>query len=76
MSGWKTWAGGVALIGSGLALIGKSVSSGEFNFDEIMKGVSLIGAGLGAIGLGHKVDKNTAAVEDAAATTQTVKIVS
>ena len=57
MTGWKTWAGGLSLIGAGIATIFATVSSGEFNMDEIAKGLGMLGAGLSAIGLGHKIEK-------------------
>ena len=63
MKGWKTLAGGIGLIASGIGLIAKEIVEGTFNYEAIMNGVSLIGAGFAAIGLGHKIQKNTEAVK-------------
>ena len=57
MRGWKTWAGGVALIAGGLALIATEVSAGTFEWPKISEGLAMIGAGFAAIGIGHKIER-------------------
>ena len=54
LTGWKTWASGIASMLSGIVLILKSVI-GEGG--EIMEGVALIIAGLAILGIGHKIEK-------------------
>lgn len=59
MRGWKTWAGGLALIASGVGTIAQVIANGEFSFEKIQAGLALIGAGLAVWGIGHKIDKAT-----------------
>lgn len=59
MRGWKTWAGGLALVASGVGAIAQVIASGEFSFEKIQAGLALIGAGLAVWGIGHKIDKAT-----------------
>lgn len=54
MGGWKTWAGGLSLIFSGIALALKEITDGTFEFQEA---IMLIGNGLAVIGIGHKIEK-------------------
>ena len=58
MTGWKTWAAGIASILSGVVLILNAVI-GEGGEGGIMEGVSLIIAGLAILGIGHKIEKST-----------------
>lgn len=62
MGGWKTWAaaGGSCLLG--LAMIGMALMATELK--EVLFGLGLqaILFGFGLVGLGHKVEKNAAAV--------------
>jgi len=62
MTGWKTKLGGIALILTGAGMIATGVANG--NFDVVTQGLALAGGGLTALGLGHKIDKNTQAVKD------------
>ena len=57
MSGWKTWAGGIGLIASGVGMIAQTIASDEFDMNKIYAGIALIGAGLSTIGVGHKIEK-------------------
>ena len=57
MTGWKTWAAGLASILGGVAAILTVISSGDFNFEAIQGGIAMIALGLGMIGIGHKVEK-------------------
>lgn len=56
MSGWKTWAGGIALILSGAALGIVGVTQ-DFDMTKMAAGVAMIGKGLADIGIGHKIEK-------------------
>lgn len=49
MRGWKTWIGGLIMVGLGAYLIAAG---------EIDKGVASIGAGVTALGIGHKIEKS------------------
>ena len=55
MTGWKTWASGIASILSGIVAILLAIT-GEGDGD-LMAGISLIIAGLAILGIGHKVEK-------------------
>ncbi|MHA1951887.1 MAG: hypothetical protein ACW987_18730 [Candidatus Thorarchaeota archaeon] len=59
MTGWKTWAGGLSLICTGLGVCLSAISFDPFTVDgeKVTAGVGMIGAGLTAIGIGHKVEK-------------------
>ena len=56
MKGWKTWAGGIGLILTGLGMIATGVVN-DLDLAKIQEGIALVGAGLVAIGLGHKIDR-------------------
>jgi len=49
MKGWKTWLGGLVMIGLGAYLIATG---------EVEKGIASIGSGASIIGLGHKLEKS------------------
>jgi hypothetical protein len=55
MSGWKTKAGGIGLIATGIGILINCYSSG--NWEDAGQGIAAITAGLAAIGIGHKVEK-------------------
>lgn len=55
MTGWKTWAGGIAGILTGLAIVISALSSGDYS--HISEGVLAISGGLAVIGIGHKIEK-------------------
>lgn len=55
MGGWKTWTGSLGSIFSGLAVVVKCFSTG--NYDDITQGVGLIFLGITGIGIGSKVEK-------------------
>lgn len=57
LDGYRMYAGGAALVFSGLAIILPQVASGDYNHDVFTKGVTLIGLGLGISGLSGKQDK-------------------
>ena len=59
MGGWKTWAGGIGGIATGVAMIAGTVTSGEFSIETIQLGIGAIVAALGllGIGVGHKIEK-------------------
>ena len=66
MSGWKTIIGGSAAILYGIVgvihlMFPNDVPGPEVTFDEC---ITYIMGGLAAIGIGHKIDKNTKAVEN------------
>lgn len=48
MKGWKTWIGGLIMVGVGAYLIATG---------EVEKGLESIGAGAAIIGIGHKIEK-------------------
>lgn len=48
MKGWKTWTGGLVLIGLGAFLLATG---------HIEAGIAKIGEGVAVIGIGHKVEK-------------------
>lgn len=54
INGWKMYIAGFALIGLGIY---------EMTQGRDDSGMTHIAAGLGAIGVGHKLDKNTEAVK-------------
>jgi hypothetical protein len=62
MTGWKTKAGGIGAILGGAALIITGVIGDKFDFELVKQGVAGIVGGLGLLGIGHKLDKNNAAV--------------
>lgn len=72
LGGWKTKAGALVGIGTGLALIGHSLS-GKFSFEEVSQGFMLIAASLGLQGLGGKAEKLTAATLMASPNTTVVR---
>ena len=55
MKGWKTWAGGGALIFTGIGIFFDCVVSG--NYTELNEAIPMIGLGLATFGIGHKVEK-------------------
>jgi hypothetical protein len=61
MGGWKVKLASIAGFLSGGSLIAHAISTGDF--DEAKQGVATLILALGAWGFGHKLDKNTAAVE-------------
>lgn len=65
MNGWKTKAAGIGAILGGAALAISGLVGDKFDFESIKQGVAGIVAGLGMLGLGHKLDKNTAALKAA-----------
>jgi ABC-type uncharacterized transport system permease subunit len=63
MNGWKTKIAGIGGILGGLAVAIGGIVGDKFNFDAIQQGIGAVLLGLGALGIGHKIDKNTAAVQ-------------
>jgi hypothetical protein len=61
IKGWKTKGAGLSAVLGG-ALIIVHTLSGEFSFDELMKGWAAVSAGLMAMGWAGKKEKETAAV--------------
>jgi len=57
MKGWKTLAGGIGLILSGLGLVVQGITAGDLT--KVQEGIVLISLGLGGIGIGHKIEKTT-----------------
>lgn len=68
MRGWKTKLGGIAVILSGLAYAINGLLTNDFT--AMLQGFAAAGGGLGAIGLGHKVDKNTEAIKSSGRSTE------
>lgn len=64
MGGWKTWAGSILAISTGIGMVAKEVVDGTFDFGKITTGIGMVAGGLAALGIGHKVDKNTEAVKE------------
>lgn len=56
MSGWKTWAGGIGIILTGLAVIANCVATGDYT--HLTEGVLSVLAGLATLGIGHKIEKS------------------
>ncbi len=56
----KTFFGGLGAILTGVTMTVNGVKSKDFNL--AYQGILAAFAGLGAIGIGHKLDKNTTAV--------------
>ena len=65
MNGWKTTLGGVSSILTGLAVFAKAYSDGTLDIHTMQTGMGFISAGIAAIGIGHKLDKATAAATPA-----------
>lgn len=63
MTGWKTWAAGIALIlaGVGRMLTYFEMVGGDLDVATVQAaithGLEMVGAGLAVIGVGHKVEK-------------------
>jgi hypothetical protein len=55
MRGWKTWAGGIGMIVSGVGTL-LMAFTGQADAD-LQSALSLITGGLAVIGLGHKIEK-------------------
>jgi hypothetical protein len=55
MKGWKTLAGGIGMILTGIGTIAMALS-GQGDTD-VQSGLTLITGGLAVIGIGHKLDK-------------------
>ena len=64
MKGWKTWAGGGALILSGIATVIQGAISDPVDLEKIKAGLMMIGSGLGIIGIGHKIEKASNGVKE------------
>lgn len=62
LGGWKTKAGGILGILTGATMIVAELANGSFDFDKMLQGFGVISAGFAVLGLGGKVEKNTAAV--------------
>lgn len=56
-SGWRTKAGGVGLILTGLAGLLGLVATGTFSFESALVAAGTIASGLVAVGLGGKAEK-------------------
>ncbi len=55
MSGWKTWAAGIAAILAGASMVVMSVTgTGEGSISE---GIQMVIGGLAVLGIGHKIEK-------------------
>ena len=64
MQGWKTKLAGVSSILSGAGLvIGGLVSDAGPDFGQVKSGMGMVIAGLGMLGIGHKLDKLTEALQ-------------
>jgi len=60
MEGWKTWLGGLAAVGVGVAGVIWGFFENQFAISLVMGGFAAMG--ISVIGLGHKLDKNTKAI--------------
>lgn len=60
MTGWKTWASGIGMILTGVAMLVKSLADGALTMDVITQAATMITGGLGVIGIGHKLEKTSA----------------
>jgi hypothetical protein len=64
MKGWKTWVGGIGMIATGIGSLANAILN-DFDPVAIKESAVMIAAGfssfggLTAIGLGHKIEKNT-----------------
>ena len=57
MEGWKTKAGGIGVILTGLGLIVTAIAATPFSLEMLILGVGTASGGLTAMGIGHKSDK-------------------
>lgn len=55
MSGWKTWTGGIGGILSGMAIMVKCMSTGDYH--DLGMGLAMVFGGFSAIGIGHKIQR-------------------
>ena len=59
ITGWKSKAAGITLIGTGIATIGNALSGGPLSWADIFVGLKTIGAGLAVLGIAGKMEKQT-----------------
>jgi hypothetical protein len=59
MTGWKTWAAGIASMCSGVGLIITGILADPLDANMIAEGWGLVIAGLAIVGIGHKIEKSS-----------------
>ncbi len=59
MKGWKTWIGAGGVFAGGVVMIATGLTAETINPDQVWNGIVVCAGSFAAVGIGHKIEKNS-----------------